>query len=408
VSCVPLAKVSRQGRVDGALLGRARGLLLQGKARTHGKSRSLALTLEDRPGHVVGRYTFSLGRNRLSSQAMERLLGNVQDALGGEALTVRPLQGNPLPRAPGRRSSTGSAGPKAPPPAPDVRVGGRTETAVPAGQPGLNAPASAPGAAGAPQDAPATMSPEEAAAKKRKTPLPFVAVEAGLGGVGIDHAYENQTSQNLRGYNASFALVPRFRVEAYPGVRFTDGWLRGFGLELEYQRSVGLSSSLEGGPDHPTGYYGFDVLAKYRWEPFSFPLRVEPLAGYRVSSFKVEPVGGEVIAGLPELSYDGPELGIAAEYPFEPFTVLARARFLPLMAAGEILSTSYFREGSLWGLDLELGAGYRIWKQLSVRGVLEYTRYRYAFRPQPGDVFQATGATSQYTGGRVMLRYEFQ
>lgn len=398
IPCVPLSQVSTRGAVDARKLARSQALLLTGRETSTRRSRSVALTLEDRPGHAVGRYVFSLGARGLSGEALDTVRTAVEKELGVAPPVPKPLQAKPVPKAPGPL-------PAPPPPA----------TVTPPAMPGVTGPRAsagpppppppAPGAAGAPQSV--VMGPEEASKKRGPTPLPLVAVEAGLEGLHISHDWENLTTQNLRAYDASFALLPRVRLETYPGVRFTQGWERGLGAEFEYQQAVGLHSSVDSGPGHPTTFRVMDFLAKYRWEPFSFPLRFEPLVGYRLSTFRVEPLNGTFITGLPELDYNGFELGMAADYPVGKFLVLARARFLPLLGSGEVLSTDYFNSGSLWGVDVEGGAGYELIAHLSVRLVFEYTRYHFTFRTQPGDQFVATGATSQYGGGRVMVRYEF-
>lgn len=235
--------------------------------------------------------------------------------------------------------------------------------------------------------------------------LPLLAIELGVSGVNMSHEYTNLSTQNLRGYQAGLALVPRGRLETFP-LAHSKGFVRGFGLEAEAQMAVGLHSAVDGGPDHSTTYRVLDGVLKYRWASEG-GFRVEPLVGYRLATFRVEPENGVSITGLPTLDYNGLELGVGLGYDLGRVLLLARARFLPLMASGEFLSTDYFNSGSLWGLDLEAGFGVRIVGGLSVRLMGEYTRYQFAFQTQPGAVFQATGATSRYAGGRLLLRYEF-
>lgn len=377
VPCTPRARVSTAGKIDGKKLVRAQALLLTGQVTRKG-GRSVTLTLEDRPGSPRGRYVFPVGKRGLSDQALATVRDALQEALGGAPTPATPLVAKPLPVVPGPKGAAEAGA-------------GTAETAPPAPP--------VPGAA------PAVKGPE-AAAQTRPPPVPLLAVEAGLSGVNVSLGYENLTTQNLRSYDASFTLVPRVRLEGFPLAHFTQGWARGLGAEVEFQQAVGLKSAVEGGPEHPTTYRALDLILKYRWEPFAIPLRVEPLIGLRLATFEVQPVNGVFILGLPSLEYDGAQLGIGAEYPLDRWTVFARARFLPLLAAGEVLSTDYFDSGSLWGLDLEAGVGFHLVGPLSLRGAVEYTRYHFSFRPQPGDTFQATGATSRYAGGRVMIRYE--
>lgn len=396
--CIPLSQVSTPtGAMDVNKLAAAEGLLLTGRETTTARSRSVALILEDRPGHVLGRYVFSLGAQGLSAEAMGTVREAVEQQLGAPPKVAKPLQAKPIPPVPGPK-------PTVPPPPTAVQP---STSAGPGTRASSTPPPPPPPAPGAVGPLPSVvMGPEAATHERGPTPLPVVAVEAGLSVLSLSQDWEDLVTQNLRAYDANAAFLPRVRVEGYPGVPFTQGWARGIGVEVEYERAVGLHSSVGGGPSHPTVYWVFDALAKYRWEPFAFPLRFEPLAGYRLSTFRVEPVNGVYITGLPELEYNGPEVGLAADYPVDRFLVLMRARFLPLLASGEVLSTDFFNSGSLWGIDIEAGAGYELIAHLSVRLVFEYTRYHYSFRTQPGDRFVASGATSRYAGGRLMLRYE--
>jgi|GEM_PF-6063812 len=389
VPCVPRAQVTTRGRIDARKLARARALVLTGR-ETGKRSRSVTLRLETRPGHSLGRYSFPVGRRGLSKGALATLEDAVQKALGTQPPAATPLTPAPPPRVPGPAEAKAPAA--------------RAPAAESAPQP-RNPRARPPSPA-----APALEGTEGGTALAEATPapgtaLPLFAIELGVSGVNVSHEYSDLSTQNLRGYSADLALVPRARLETFPLAR-SEGFVRGFGLEAEAQLAVGLHSAVEGGPEHDTTYRVLDGVLKYRWQSEG-GFRVEPLVGYRLSTFRVEPVNGASITGLPTLDYDGLELGVGLGYDLGRVLLLARARFLPLMASGEVLSTDYFDSGSLWGVDLEAGFGIRLFAGLSVRVMGEYTRYHFSFRTQPGDVFQATGATSRYAGGRVMLRYDF-
>lgn len=390
VPCVPFSRVSRRRHVDARKLARAQALLLTGRVSgTHAKS--VAIVLQDRPGHAVGRYSFPVGRGGLSSDALGTLRDAVQDALGVTPASASPLEPAPPPTAPTPMASGAPPATPAPqsppPPAP------RNPRATPP-------PSSAP-----PLEGSEAGTPLEAAAPAREASLPLLGIELGVSGVNLSHSYEDLSTQNLRGYNADLALVPRALLETFP-LAHAEGFVRGFGLEGEVQLAVGLESSVDGGAAHGTTYRVLDGVLKYRWVSES-GFRLEPLVGYRAATFRVEPENGDVIAGLPTLDYDGLELGVGLGYDLGRVLLLARARFLPLLASGEVLSSDYFNSGSLWGVDLEAGLGIWVVGGLSLRLMGEYTRYHFTFRTQPGDVFQATGATSRYAGGRLMLHYDF-
>jgi hypothetical protein len=393
VPCVPLTQVTTRRRVDPRKLSGARGLLLTGR-ETGKRSRSVTLRLESRPGRSLGRYSFPVGRRGLSQAALATLQDAVQKALGTAPAAATPLSPAPPPKVPG-----------------PVASGTRPRSgAAPSASAGRTPAPTNPRARPASQVAPALAGTEGGTALEEATPargaaLPLFAIELGVSGVNLSHEYSDLTTQNLRGYSADFALVPRALLESFPLAR-SEGFVRGFGLEAEAQLAVGLRSAIEGGPEHDTTYRVLDGVLKYRWASEA-GFRVEPLVGYRLATFRVEPVNGASITGLPTLDYDGLELGVGLGYPLGRVLLLARARFLPLLASGEVLSTDYFNSGSLWGVDLEAGVGVRLFGGLSVRGMGEYTRYHFTFRTQPGDVFQATGATSRYAGGRLMLRYDF-
>ena len=363
VRCAPRASVLSGGALDWRKVEQQDVRVLTGRVTGQKAAPSVSLSIEDRRGHAEKRWSFPLSNGRLSEQALSGLQADLSGLVEATPAAANPLATAPIP---------------------------------------FPRPARPPPVAGATPAAPAS-------AAEPELKVPLVAGAVGFTGLNMDLSYDRLTTGNLRPYHASFVFAPRFELEGYPLAPFFHGWVRGVGIELAYQWAVGLSSSLAGGgPSFPTHYHQFDLAAKLRWRPFAKnALIIEPLAGLRLSGFNIEQTDGQVIAGVPDLAYNGLRVGIGAEYPVWRLNLYGRASFLPLLSAGKIESANFFPSGSLYGWEIEAGAGYPFLKHFEARASFEFTRYHYNFNTAPGDVFQASGAVSRYVGARVMLRYSF-
>jgi hypothetical protein len=373
--CVKLREVQAHGALDWAAVHQKDARVLSGRVTGGTKSPSASFTLEDKRDHVLGRWSFPLAKGRLSSEAVSSLESELRGQLG-----VTPAQ--PPPSA----ALTPSPVPTVPPAMPTIPPGELPKAPPGSPQPQTVSSASVPAA-------------EE---------LPLLSARTGFSALNIDLQYEGLSTGNLRSYHANFAPAVRFEVDSFPLAHVMKGWERGFGLNLAYETSVGYESTEQNGPSHPTHYHAFDAAASLRWHPFpSSGFVLQPIAGVRLASFSVDQVAGAVLTGLPDLSYNGLRLGAAAEYPVWRLRLIGRATFLPALSAGQIVSSTYFPKGKLYGWELEGGAVYPFLPHWDARLMIGYTRYHYSFDTVPGDPYQATGAANRYVGARLMIGYSF-
>ena len=69
--------------------------------------------------------------------------------------------------------------------------------------------------------------------------------------------------------------------------------------------------------------------------------------------------------------------------------------------------SSSFRRGSNFGIEGQLGAGYRIAGPVSIRLAFDFVRYGLGFSTEPMDMYRAGGAIDTYLGGNLGVRLTF-
>jgi len=262
------------------------------------------------------------------------------------------------------------------------------------------------------------MAPRVPEPAPRAPPPPSIAVPAGGNGrpawgveVGTDLlsrrlGYSQLTSGTLNPYRMDF--IPKLAVRGeYSPLASSDGFLSGLRVDLgvDFTR---LQSSLGTGPSYGTTYLRLDVDAG-----LDLPvgdLSLTPLLGLRRESFGTEPANdGSMVPGVPAVAYLGAVAGARAEMRVGAFTVFGRAAFLWNFDSGEIVSATYFAQGSSLGLDLSLGAGVPVpWvPRLELRATASMTWYALSFSTAPTDPYVGSGASDVFFGAGMSLRYAF-
>lgn len=224
--------------------------------------------------------------------------------------------------------------------------------------------------------------------------------------------YQGLTTDNLRTYRAPLVIAPRLRLELYPLARVVRGVAGGLGVEGDYFMALGLKSRRKGADvAYPTTLTRLDVAARLRLMPFGVDsASVTPLLGLRLTDFKLGAASdGSVLSGIPAVSYQAGRVGLGVDVPLldGKLAVGGEAAVLLVMKSGEILSTAYFPSGQASGLEVALGAGFRVVPSFEVRAEGRLTRTQLSFKTAPEDTYVASGATDQNLGGGLSLRYRY-
>lgn len=240
----------------------------------------------------------------------------------------------------------------------------------------------------------------------------FLVIEVGAEVLNRKLEYTQVATSNLRRYDLAAFLQPAVGLEFYPLALVSDDLLAGLGVEFGLATAPWLQSRLASLTDaFPTSTMRIDAGLRFNIMPIkTYALSLAPYVGFRSQSFTVAALGdGRRIDGLPNIAFLGLRAGLALEVPIVPGWLTAFGRFgiIPVLGSGEIISPTFFAQGSAFGLEAQGGLGVRILPFLQVRASFEFTRYGMTFTTQPTDTYVATGASDTYLGGRAVFHFSF-
>jgi hypothetical protein len=190
--------------------------------------------------------------------------------------------------------------------------------------------------------------------------------------------------------------TPGITAEVFPLAPTGSRALGPLGFVGAYHRAIGVSSARQGGPSYPTTFeelaFGLEYRAVFGSDPRG--LTIVPSIEWSETHFALgRATDGTVENELPNVDYSGPRIGAELVLPlFSSVAILADASFTKVVSAGDVISASYFRAGSvntasgLFGLRVYLGDSFAI----DVAGSIDHVFY--AFNPMVGDKFIAGGA----------------
>ncbi|MGV3622071.1 MAG: hypothetical protein ACO1OB_14710 [Archangium sp.] len=236
----------------------------------------------------------------------------------------------------------------------------------------------------------------------------FLIIEAGVDITNRSLGYTQVATGNLRDYNLPAFAAVKLGVEFYPlALTGRDDLLAGLGAEFNISFAPWLSSGLLSSEDRfPTSAMRIDGGIKWAIVPVkSFPFAIIPYVGVRHQSFTVSPLAdGRRLDGLPNVAFTGLRVGLGVEVPFvRAFGIFGRFGVIPTFSSGEIISASFFPNGSTFGLEGNAGLFVRI-AVIELRASFEIANYGMTFVTQPTDQYVAAGANDRYLGGNVALR----
>lgn len=395
--CVAQAKVTTKGKVDWKKVKKEKvKFVLEGKVVARGKKKSIELQVFPKAG-AGKKKSWPLEGGELS----DRSLATAGDVLG-KLMGLAPRE-EPAPEE------------KKPPPeekpAPEEKPEPE-EKKPPKEEKKVTAPPVLPKEEKPEEKPPGEEPPPAEYARQAKRPV--IAIEVGLDISSKRFSYSQVATPNLRSYQAPFILSPDLKAELYPLALVQDGFIAGLGIEAGFAIAVGLKSRRSGTDvSYPTSISRLDVGVKFQIRPSSkSDAHVAPFVGYRAHSFSVAPGSdNSILDGLPGISYSAVRLGIGGELPFGDTGLLVYGKFavMPVLSAPEIISAKYFANGSVLGLDFDLGLGFKLpfVKLLQLRLGFQFARYGLSFRTQPTDMYVAEGAVDQYLGGSFAVRFTY-
>jgi len=394
-SCVSRSRAVTRGRVDSSKMKRngVAGLVFGSISRA-GRGPSLWIELATASG---GRQSWKLpltSAGILSPSSLGELTDGIHSELGGhpEAATTVP------PAAP----------PAAPPPEAPPAPPAAEEAAPPAPAPVASAPAPAPPPAAVPAPEPPPPPPAPAVARREPPPRPeeykkqpFLTLEAGGFATSRNHSYSGVPSGGTApsGYSVTIAAGPWVGAELFPLALGTQGLASGIGVFANYATSLGLNTNVSG-TSTSTSLWWLRAGAEWRLRPiYGSDFAIVPAVAYLTQNFSLSPS----FVGLPNSSLSGIEGSLRLEIPILRWlSLLAGGSYVSWSSTGQLVgNSSFYTSGSAWALEAEAGLSLRLFGPLCLRGLWVFNTTSYTLKTS--SVYQASGATDQYNGGRLTL-----
>jgi len=228
----------------------------------------------------------------------------------------------------------------------------------------------------------------------------LLLVRADLAAGSRHFSYTDRLTPSLRPYDLFAAPVVSIALEVYPLAGLRLPVLSGLGVVGDYGRAVGLGSADSGGTQVGTSWQFYDVGLHER-----LPIGARTLLGvgvaYGANDFDFDQPS--FAASLPTVDYGFLRASLDARVFFGSFSLLGGGGYLDVLTAGTI--SGVFPRESVGGMDAFLGGAYLLSPHLEVSARVAYTRFFYAFNPQPGDAHVAGGALDEMARVSLGLTY---
>src|SRR5919106_1066348 len=243
----------------------------------------------------------------------------------------------------------------------------------------------------------------------RSSRFPLVAIEAGLDLVRRTFQYRSLETFTLRTYESAPVIpTPRLRIEAHPFASSRSAAVGALRFEADLLVAIGLRTvNPDNDQTYATTFQRVDVSASWS-TPLPTPrgFRLGPAIGYRYARFDVGlNAADEPLDGVVDVRYLALRGGVGAEYERGRAQFFARAEYVHPLGVGGI--KTYFPDWSAAAFELEAGGGFRLSAGFELRGRVHYGRYALSFPPPPGTQYRAAGASDDYLGLALLMRYVF-
>jgi hypothetical protein len=181
--------------------------------------------------------------------------------------------------------------------------------------------------------------------------------------------YEGTTTlSNYKNDFASPGINSAVSAAWYPGAHKRNDWASDFGLEVDFDYTVGLKSK-QGNENLSTTAYRFDAGAIYRIPLDTFEPRVR--VGYVMQTFEVEKA-----TTLPPVSYGSVRLGGGiAVHIIEQLTLDVNLAYFLTLGLGDLGTASYASDASASAFQATGGLLARFSECCGMRVDFDFTRY---------------------------------
>lgn len=207
----------------------------------------------------------------------------------------------------------------------------------------------------------------------------------------------------LRAYELGGAPALVVSTTWYPGAHFSEGIVGSIGLAFDLEHAFAVESTTSDGERFPTTElaWAFGLRGRFALGPAT----VLPLVQYGGHVYAIDPAGpGNPRPAIPDVSYRFVRAGLGGRMELIPeFVLHVDLAYLFVSEAGEIISELYFPHGEVGGVEVAVGASYRVTGPLWVEVGFDVRRYFFTMNPVPGDLWVAGGAVDQYLGARFGL-----
>ena len=257
----------------------------------------------------------------------------------------------------------------------------------------------------------------------RATPL---LVNLGVSFIGRKLTFDytgTDTTQAPPGYDGTPVPGAYMTAEAYPA-RFGDetGALANIGIGVVMDRVIGLNSTLDDGTGTvvkiPTRMWRYGANLRYRHNFGDQPNgpSMHGAVGYNTAGFAItkRDVPGTSV-DVPNVNYKYIDIGVGGRVPVVgPLSLLAEAKFLGLLNAGQIQTLAQYGPADVSGFEGEAVVEYQITDNVNARagGRFMQVKMTYdgfgALGDRNSDGMQdVTGSSDRYLGGFVTAGYSF-
>lgn len=295
------------------------------------------------------------------------------------------------------------------PQADSTNGGGEAVAQAPQGSGGMGAPGWAPGWSGGNQQAaPEVKDSGEAATRSSKRSSrrggvanAIIVLSGGYTGAGRKFEVVDNTTENVRPYEATFVSLVGGQAELYPGSLTDVSLLQGLGVRGGYWQAIGLASTTEANPDetYSTTWNEIDVGVTYR-VALGDTLWVLG-ASYGMLNFSVAlPEGAPAAGEAPALGYRYGRAGLDLRWAIDSVAVLVGGGYRMVLGTGEFGDVT-FPGSSAKGYDFGGGLSYQIMDNVEVQAKGKYSVFSHTL--VSNDNYKASSAADTYWGGQAGL-----
>ena len=232
--------------------------------------------------------------------------------------------------------------------------------------------------------------PSEPAAAPADRGHAIAIVRASIAAASRDFAYVDRVTPSLRPYSLFAAPLASIDVEIYPLARARTPVLEGLGVTAGYARAFALSSADASCAAVTTSWGALDLGARER-------IRLGRAAiaalygGYSAIDYRFDGALGPN-AALPSVAYRFARAGADLRVLLGATSIYAAGSYLAVTSTG---LESLFPRTTVGGVEARLGGARALAAGLELSIEIGYTRFYYAFHPEPGDAHVAGGALDQ-------------